>query len=98
MTPLTKPVRRLTVASRHEKSKTREIILSLEPPATIGVRLKGTRATYRLPAEAVYELAVINHARDIDREARRIAKEEGIRVSAARPKAERKLRSRLESL
>lgn len=87
MTKLDRPVRRTTAARRHEKSKTRLIVLSLEPPAKVGVRLAGTRQTYRLDAESVYELAVQAHEREIERVAKRIAKAEALPMRQARSKA-----------
>lgn len=58
MTELAKRIQRKTSARRFEKSKARKVILILEPPATIGVKLEGTRQTYRLDAEVLYEMAV----------------------------------------
>lgn len=89
MTILTKSVKRTTKSYRHEKSKTRAYILSLEPTAKVGVRLFGTRQTYRLEAAAIYELAVRAHEREIEREASRIAKAEKISIRKARTKARR---------
>lgn len=58
MTELNKPVSRKTSAAKYEKSKHRRVILSLEPTAKVGVRLEGTRQTYRVDAEVFYEFAV----------------------------------------
>jgi len=94
MTNLNKVIRRNTSAHRHEKSKTRAIILSLEPPAKVGVRLMGTRQTYRLDAESVYEIAVLAHERQIEREAKRLVKDcKSIRE--ARAKARRQCKALL---
>lgn len=90
MTELTKPVRRTTSARRHEKSRTRTVILSLEPPAQVGARLSGTRQTFRLDAEAVYELAVRSHERAIERRARELQRG-GLRMRTARVQARREL-------
>jgi hypothetical protein len=70
MTDLNKRVVRISAARRYEKSKTRAVILSLEPPASVGVRLQGTRQTYRLEGESIYELAVRSHEQRIIKRAR----------------------------
>ena len=95
MTNLTKVVKRVSSAVRHEKSRTRRIIISVEPPAIVGVRLEGTRNTYRLDARALYELAIQAHVRDIEREARRIAKADKLPARTARKRAEMALKERL---
>jgi hypothetical protein len=78
---------RVTAATRHEKSASRALILSLELPAMVGVRLQGTRQTYRLDAQSVYELAVRAHERTIERTAKQIAKAEKMPLRAATRKA-----------
>lgn len=95
MTPLNKTIRRRTTAHRHEKSRTRALILSLELPAQVGVRLQGTRQTFRLDAEAVYELAVMAHEREIERTAKRIAKSDRLPMRQARARARRELKGKL---
>lgn len=95
MTDLNKTVRRVTSAKRHEKSKTRAVVLSLEPPAQVGVRLQGTRQTYKLEAEAVYELAVRSHERQIERRAKQIAKAEHLPMRRATAKARKELQKEL---
>lgn len=95
MTDLNKSVRRVTSAKRHEKSRTRALILSLDPPAQVGVRLQGTRQTYRLDAESVYEMAVLQHQRRIDRRARQIAKSENLKLRQAMVKARKELQEEL---
>jgi hypothetical protein len=57
-TRLVTPVSRETSAKIFERSKNREIIVTLEPPCQIGTRLKGTKRTYWLDADTVYYLAV----------------------------------------
>lgn len=95
MTELNKPLRRVTSARRHEKSKTRAVVLSLEPPAQVGVRLQGTRQTYRLDAESVYEIAVQYHQRRVDKRARQIAKAESLPLRRAMVKARKELQKEL---
>lgn len=96
MTDLNRRVARLTTARRHEKSKTRAVVLSLEPPASIGVRLAGTRQTFRLEAESVYELAVRSHTQRIERRAKAIAKSEGLKMRSALVKARKELSADLK--
>ena len=93
MTELNKPIRRVTSARRHEKSKTRRVILSLEPSAEVGVRLEGTRQCYRLHAEQVYELAVRWHEKRIEQRARQLVKVESVSMKRARNRARQELRS-----
>ncbi len=95
MTDLSKPIRRVTAARRHEKSKTRAVILSLEPPAQIGVRLQGTRQTFRLDAEAVYEIAVRSHENRIERLAKQLSKADGLPMRSARVKARKQMKEEL---
>lgn len=95
MTDLNKRVLRLTAARRHEKSRTRAVILSLEPPASVGVRLRGTRQTFRLEAESIYELAVRAHENRIERRARQISKSLALPMRSARAKARKELKEDL---
>lgn len=97
MTPLDKKVVRVSHARRHEKSKRRAIILSLEFPALVGVRLQGTRQTYRLEAGQVYELAVRHHEQRIEREAKAIARSESVPLRRARSMARKKLAEELKT-
>jgi len=55
MTPLTKPVRRVTLL---RVDRSRQAVVSLEPGDLITIRLKGTRTTEVIPIGAVYDLAV----------------------------------------
>jgi hypothetical protein len=95
MTALTKTVSRVSGAHRHEKSKTRALVLTLEPPAKVGVRLQGTCQTYRLDAEAIYELAVRAHEATIERLAQKIVKRDKMRVGSARALARKECRALL---
>ncbi len=98
MTGLAKPVHRTTSAVRHEKGKTRKVIVSLSPPASIGFRLQGTQQTFWIDAEVGYEVAVRSFLRDVEKEARKIKKEEGSKTMAsARAKARKRLRNQLTS-
>jgi hypothetical protein len=71
------------------------VILSLEPPAEIGVRLQGTKQCYRLGAEQVYEVAVRFHEKQVERRARQLAKAESIPLKRAMTRARQELRSTL---
>lgn len=93
---LTKRVARKSSAFIHEKSKTRTILLSLEPTAFVGVRLEGTRQTYRIDAEALYSIGVKLHEREIDRRASQIRKATGCLTKTARAKARKELAEKLK--
>ena len=92
MTDLNRPIHRSTAARRHEAGKTRNVVVSLAPPASIGFRLAGTRKTYWLDAESAYELAVRAWMNQVEREAKRISKAEGINMKRARSRARKAMR------
>lgn len=58
MTKLTKPVHRETASKVFSSGKEREVIVILQPPGTLGFRLKGTKTTYWLPADRLYMMAL----------------------------------------
>ena len=58
MTKLNKIIKRESDATVFEKSKHRNIIITLEPPNLLGFRLKGTRRKYYLTSESCYVLAL----------------------------------------
>lgn len=60
MTIIRKTVRRETRMQVCERG-TRNVIVSIEPPGIVGFRLKGTRRTYSLTADALYWLALKAH-------------------------------------
>lgn len=94
MTGLTKPIKRETEATQFQKSELRNIIVSVEPVrsnAVIGLRLKGTRQTYRIGVSSCYLAAVQLHLQKIEKEAKRLAKDEGIKMRTARARARKKL-------
>jgi hypothetical protein len=95
MTELNRPVRRVSLGKRREKSAWRALILSLEPGDLIGIRLQGTRQTFRLGAESVYELAVQWHERKIEKRSRQLIKTEGLKLRSARAKARKELKKEL---
>lgn len=92
MTDLHKRLDRVTTARRHERGKTRLVIISVAPPAEVGARLQGTRDTYWLTAEELYELAVKKYARAVENLAQKIKKAEGCRITTARARARKQLR------
>jgi len=53
-----KPVYRETAGGVLERGKIRPVIVSIEPPNIVGVRLKGMRTTYYLTSEAIFMQAV----------------------------------------
>ena len=93
MTELTKPITRVTDALRHEKSRHRRLIVSVEPSgredAVVGVRLQGTRQTYRIGVQSLYNLAVAHHVAKIEKEAKRLVKEEKLPLRTARARAKK---------
>ena len=91
VTELRKTVRRVTLTRRREKSASRALVLSFEPGDLVGVRLQGTRQTFRLGAEQLYELAVRWHEERVARLARKIAKSEALPMRRALPKARKEL-------
>jgi hypothetical protein len=98
MTELTKPVKRETQATEFERSQNRNIIVSVEPVrnnAVIGLRLKGTRQTYRIGVASVYAQAVRLHLQSIEKEAKRISKDEHVPMRTARSRARKELTKEL---
>jgi len=57
-TTLNKPVKRRTNEIRRDRSKYRNIIVTLYPAGHIGLRLEGTRSEETIPMQAVFERAV----------------------------------------
>ncbi len=57
MTLLTKPVSRKTLCVVHDKGQ-REIIVTIQPPAMIGLRARGLRRVVWLDAVELYWMAV----------------------------------------
>lgn len=95
MTELTKTVERRTKASRFEKSHRRRIVVVLEPTQKIGVRLEGTRQTYRLDIESLYEIAVRHHVAAVERRASQLRRT-GINRRSAAAKARKELAADLK--
>lgn len=58
MTVVKKPVKRETHGGIFEKGKRRPVIVSIEPPNLLGLRLKGTQRTYYITAEGAYMAAL----------------------------------------
>ena len=57
-TRLTRPVRRTTQVIVERR---RQLVVTLYPRGTIGVRASRLRTEYELPLDAIYELAVRAH-------------------------------------
>lgn len=91
MTDLVRTIRRRTVGQRRDRSKSRALVISLEPGDIVGIRLLGTRQTYRRSIEAVYEDAIRYHLAKIDKRARVIAKTEGLKMRSAMVKTRKEL-------
>lgn len=90
MTELTKHVHR-TTAARH---RGRRIVVSLAPPSYIALRLQGSLASssFLLDIESALAVAMRQHAAEVDRRSRRLAKEKRIKLVDARRQVERAIR------
>lgn len=102
MVELNKRVKRQTRAVVFDRGR-RTIILSLEPARgdeteSVGVRLAKTRDTYRIDAASLYSIVVKLHRSKVEKRAKVIAKDEGIRIASARRKAEKELAKELRAL
>jgi hypothetical protein len=58
MTRTTKPVTRETTARVREVGQMRPVVITIEPSGIVTLRAKGTRQSYSLPVDALYDLAV----------------------------------------
>jgi hypothetical protein len=58
MTTLRHALKRETSATVFERSKSRPVIILVEPGGIISLRLKGNRKSYSLDLESLYDLAV----------------------------------------
>lgn len=92
MTELTRPIKRETPATVFERSQSRNLIVSIEPAgrdgAVIGVRVKGTRQTYRIGVNSVYNMAVQLHVSKIEKRAKQL-KKDGVPIRSARAQAKK---------
>ena len=79
MAELTKRISRETSATVFEQSKTRNLIVSIEPAgkngSVIGLRAKGSRLTYRIAVNSVYNQAIRHHMDKIERRTKALRKE-----------------------
>ena len=96
MTELLKPVRRVTTSRRRDRSKSRALIISLEPGDVVSVRLQGTRQSFRRSIEAVYEDAIRYHLAKVEKRARQICKSEGLKMRSAMVRARKELAADLK--
>lgn len=96
MTDLIKPIKRVTRSERFSRGKHRRLIVSLEPGDVIGVRLQGTRQTYRLSIEAVYERAILAHVSRVEKRTKEL-KKTGLRSNTARARARKELEADLKA-
>lgn len=78
MTELTKPIVRVTNSTIFQKSASRNLIVSIEPcgsrGALIGLRIKGTRQTYRVGVNSVFNLALRQHLSAIEQRIKQLRK------------------------
>lgn len=88
---LTKAVVRKTAVEVYDRRKYRPIIAGIEPAgrdnAVFTCRLSGTRDTFRLGVQTVLNLAIRKYHDDIEREAKRLVKHEGLSLRSAKVKA-----------
>lgn len=84
------PTRRV-VRARVPHGVKPEIVVSVYPGGEIGLREQGRRDEYKLDAGVLYVNALLSTARQIESKARKIKKEQGISLPAARKKAKAEL-------
>lgn len=58
MQKATREIERETDALVFDQGKNRPVVLTIKPGRLLGVRLKGTRRNYDLPADSIYSMAV----------------------------------------
>jgi phosphate uptake regulator len=101
MAKLTKPVKRETDATVFDRSALRNLIVSIEPAgrdgALIGLRLKGSRRTYRIGVNSVYNAAINLHLQRIERKTKELMKHEGLKRRSAFAQATREMEKELKS-
>lgn len=100
MTDLTKPVKRKTAATVFDQAKAKAIVVSLEPTrtgASIGLKIAGSRDTYRLSVNTVFNIAVRHHQDETERLARKINKNDGVPMRSARARARKEMAKELRS-
>lgn len=97
-TTLTKAVTRKTAVETFDRGKSRSLIVSIEPAgrdnAVIGIRIAGTRDTYRLGVQTVLNMAITKHHDDVRRKAQKLHKE-GTPMRSAKAQAKRELAKEL---
>lgn len=100
MTELTKPIKRVTAEERREAGATRKLIVSIEPAgrtgAVVGTRLQGTRQTFRIGVQSIYNMAVQLHLQKVEKLAKRLQKEERLPLRSARARARKELSKELK--
>lgn len=94
MVLLNRTVKRETKANIFERSQNRNLIVSIEPAgrdgALVGVRVKGTRQTFRVSVNSIFNLAVGFHNQKIEKRAKQLQKE-GVPARSAKAKARKQL-------
>ncbi len=97
---LTRPVIRETSTEVFDRSKSRNLIVSVEPAGRegtfIGIRVKGTRETYRLGLTSIFNLAISAHEGKVRRKAKELEKA-GIKARSAKAQAAKELAKELKS-
>lgn len=99
MIKLEKPIRRMTAATQYSASRHRRMVVVVEPAgresATVGVRLEGTRQTFRVGLGQIYTLAVQIHLNRVEKKAMELHKNEKIPMRSARARARKELAKEL---
>lgn len=98
--PLTKKITRATNSQVYDRGKTRNLILTVEPSSkgtVLGVRVSGTRQTYRLGLNSVYVMAIRNYEDKIERRVKQIMKLENKSQRSARAQAKAEAAKELAS-
>lgn len=99
--PLTKPVSRETAATVFDRSQFRNLIISLEPAgkdgAVIGCRVKGSRRTYRIGVNSIFNSAVNLHLQRIEARTKALIKT-GLKKGAARSQATKEWEKELKNI
>lgn len=99
MTELTKSVKRKSPVSVYDRGKLRPLMVSIEPAgrdnAVIGIRVAGTRDTYRLGIQTILNVAIRKHDDDTKRLAAKLQKEEQLSKRSALARARREMAKEL---
>lgn len=71
MTNLTKSIKRVSNGYVFYRGKARAVVIGIEPPQIITLRLKGCKQKHQLTADELYWLAVKRDVREIEKNKRK---------------------------